>query len=79
MTSLIGGILLPSRIFASGWFQGFATFVAFNTLFYVLLSILKIIPIPRRRSTIPASTSSIDPMLVPRSPTAKSAPERPER
>ena len=42
------GILLPSSVLQSGWFQALAVFVALNTLVYAGLSIAKLIP--RRRS-----------------------------
>ena len=42
------GILLPSAILQSGWFQTLAVFVAINTLIYAALAIGKLIP--RRRT-----------------------------
>jgi hypothetical protein len=42
------GILLPSSVLQSDWFQALAVFVAVNTLVYAGLSIAKLIP--RRRS-----------------------------
>jgi len=47
MTTL-AGILLPSSVLHSGWFQALAAFVAFNTLVYAALSVAKLIP--RRRA-----------------------------
>jgi len=47
MTAL-AGILLPSSVLHSGWFQALAAFVAFNTLVYAALSVAKLIP--RRRA-----------------------------
>ena len=47
MTTL-AGILLPSSVLSSGWFQALAAFVAFNTLVYATLSLAKLIP--RRRA-----------------------------
>ena len=46
MTTL--GILLPSSVLDSGWFQALAFFVAINTLIYATLAIAKLIP--RRRT-----------------------------
>lgn len=42
------GILLPSEVLSSGWFQTLALFVAFNTLLYAALAIGKLVP--RRRT-----------------------------
>ena len=42
------GILFPSEVLSSGWFQALALFVAFNTLLYAILALGKLIP--RRRS-----------------------------
>lgn len=42
------GILLPSSVLQSGWFQALAVFVAMNTLIYAGLSLAKLIP--RRRA-----------------------------
>ena len=47
MTTL-AGILLPSSVLQSGWFQALAAFVAFNTIIYAALSLAKLIP--RRRA-----------------------------
>ena len=42
--TLLAGILLPSSVLHSGWFQALATFVAINTLVYAALSLGKLIP-----------------------------------
>lgn len=42
--TLLFGILLPSSVLHSGWFQVLAAFVAFNTLLYATLSLAKLIP-----------------------------------
>jgi hypothetical protein len=47
MTTL-AGILLPSSVLHSGWFQALAAFVAVNTLAYAALSLAKLFP--RRRA-----------------------------
>lgn len=44
----IAGILLPSDVLHSGWFQALAAFVAMNTLVYACLSLAKLVP--RRRA-----------------------------
>jgi len=44
----LAGILLPSSVLHSGWFQALAAFVAANTLVYAALSLAKLIP--RRRA-----------------------------
>jgi hypothetical protein len=46
--TIFAGILLPSSVLHSGWFQALATFVAFNTLVFAALSLAKLIP--RRRA-----------------------------
>jgi hypothetical protein len=45
---MIRGILLPSSVLQSGWFQVLAAFVAINTLIYAALSLAKLFP--RRRA-----------------------------
>ena len=47
MNALFAGILLPTDVLASAWFQALATFVALNTLVYAGLALGKLIP--RRR------------------------------
>lgn len=42
------GILFPSSVLDSGWFQTLATFVAINTLIFAGLALGKLIP--RRRA-----------------------------
>lgn len=46
--NLLSGVLLPSSVLHSGWFQALAAFVAFNTLVYAALSLAKLVP--RRRA-----------------------------
>ena len=38
------GILIPESILQSDWFSVLATFVAINTVIYVALGIIKILP-----------------------------------
>ena len=45
---MVTGILLPSSVLQSGWFQLLAAFVAINTLIYAGLSLAKLFP--RRRA-----------------------------
>lgn len=45
---MVSGILLPSTVLQSGWFQVLAAFVAINTLIYAGLSLAKLFP--RRRA-----------------------------
>ncbi|PXW32438.1 UNVERIFIED_CONTAM: hypothetical protein DES50_103223 [Williamsia faeni] len=47
MTDL-AGILLPTDVLGSGWFQVLAAFVAVNTLVYAALSLAKLFPRRRR-------------------------------
>jgi hypothetical protein len=46
--TVLAGILLPSDVLTSGWYQALAGFVAFNTLIFALLALGKLIP--RRRA-----------------------------
>lgn len=43
------GFLLPESLLHSDWFSVLATFVAVNTLIYVVLGLIKILPKVRRR------------------------------
>ncbi|WP_433585569.1 hypothetical protein [Microbacterium hydrocarbonoxydans] len=53
------GILLPAEWLQTEWFSVLATFVAINTLIYVVLGVIKIIPKFRvRRSYTGASRRS---------------------
>ncbi len=45
---MVTGVLLPSSVLQSGWFQLLAAFVAINTLIYAGLSLAKLFP--RRRA-----------------------------
>ena len=40
----LAGILLPSSVLHSHWFQALAAFVAINTLIYATISLAKLIP-----------------------------------
>ena len=42
--SVLAGILFPSSVLQSGWFQALATFVAFNTIVFASLSLWKLVP-----------------------------------
>ena len=59
------GILLPETLLQSDWFSILATFVAINTVIYVVLGIVKVLPKIRRRGHAGASrrteTRSIHP------------------
>jgi hypothetical protein len=52
VSSFIGGVLLSPDIFNSPWFDLLASFVAFNTLIYVGLTLAKVIPWPSQLRTI---------------------------
>jgi len=53
------GVLLPEQWLQSDWFSVLATFVAVNTLIYVVLGVLKLIPKIRiRRAHTGASRRS---------------------
>lgn len=43
------GIVLPSSVLTSGWYQVLAAFVAVNTLAYAALSVSKLVPKLHRR------------------------------
>ena len=45
---ILAGILFPSDVLETGWFQALAVFVAVNTLVYAALSLAKLFP--RRRA-----------------------------
>jgi hypothetical protein len=47
MTTL-AGVLLPSSVLHSAWYQALAGFVAVNTLVFAVLALAKLIP--RRRA-----------------------------
>jgi len=42
--TILAGILLPSSVLQSGWFQALAAFVAFNTIVFAALSLWKLVP-----------------------------------
>ena len=48
MTPVPAGVLLPASTLHSTWFTLLATFVAFNTIIYVGLTLSKLIPWPRQ-------------------------------
>ena len=52
------GFLLPEGVLYSDWFSVFATFVAINTVIYVVLGIIKVLPRVRRRGRSGASRRS---------------------
>lgn len=43
------GILLPSELLSTEWFSVLATFVAINTVIYLVLGVIKILPKVRLR------------------------------
>ncbi|UYO96840.1 hypothetical protein OED01_14750 [Microbacterium sp. M28] len=52
------GFLLPESILYTDWFSVFATFVAINTVIYVVLGVIKVLPKVRRQSKGGASRRS---------------------
>jgi hypothetical protein len=48
MTIILAGILLPSSVLQSDWYQALAGFVAVNTIIFAILALGKLIP--RRRA-----------------------------
>ena len=51
------GILLPASVLQTDWYPALAMWVGFNTLVFVFLSILQLLP-PRHRRTRRSSTES---------------------
>lgn len=43
------GILLPSSVLHTEWFQALASFVAVNTIVFAVLSVWHLLPLRRRR------------------------------
>lgn len=41
------GILLPEAVLQTEWFGVFATFMAINTIIYVVLGVCKLLPVVR--------------------------------
>ncbi|MFB7249220.1 hypothetical protein [Microbacterium sp. NPDC056234] len=58
MDAVRTGFLLPESILHTEWFSVFATFVAINTVIYVVLGVIKVLPKVRRRSRGGASRRS---------------------
>ena len=52
------GFLLPESVLQSDWFSVLATFVAINTIIYVVLGIIKVLPKVRLRRHRGASRRS---------------------
>lgn len=52
------GFLLPESVLQSDWFSVLATFVAINTIIYVVLGIIKVLPKVRLRRHSGASRRS---------------------
>ena len=42
--ALVGGILLPESVMHSQWFDVLSVFVAVNTVLYLTLAIIKLLP-----------------------------------
>lgn len=42
--ALVGGILLPADVLQESWFRVLAAFVAVNTLVYMTLAVLTVLP-----------------------------------
>ncbi|WP_245861279.1 hypothetical protein [Microbacterium aurantiacum] len=52
------GFLLPESVLQSDWFSVLATFVAINTIIYLVLGIIKVLPKVRLRRHSGASRRS---------------------
>ncbi|WP_404288055.1 hypothetical protein [Glutamicibacter arilaitensis] len=59
------GLILPENVLYSSWFSVLASFVAINTLIYLVLGVMKIIPVIRlsagRGRERRSETRNIDP------------------
>lgn len=62
------GFLLPESILHTEWFSVFATFVAINTLVYVVLGVTKILPKIKIARRNPASRRSETRSIYPDAP-----------
>ena len=49
LSMLPSGILLPATVLSTGWYEGLAIWVGFNTLVFATLSLLHLLPPLRRR------------------------------
>lgn len=47
MNDVVTGLLFPQSAMQSPWFAFLASFVAFNTMIYVSLTVAKLIPWPK--------------------------------
>lgn len=56
--SLRAGFLLPESVLQTDWFSVLATFVAINTVIYVVLGVIKLIPKVRLQRRSGASRRS---------------------
>jgi hypothetical protein len=67
VVDLLGGILLPSSVLSSAWFQSLAVFVALNTLVYVGLTFAKLVRWPSQLhpADVPRLTGRPDPLHAP--------------
>jgi hypothetical protein len=78
---LLGGILLPSSVLSSAWFQSLAVFVALNTLVYVGLTCAKLVRWPSQLhpADVPRLTGAPDPLHAPEVRAVDAAePDRPD-
>ena len=76
MADLLGGILLPSSVLSSAWFQSLAVFVALNTLVYVGLTFAKLVRWPSQLhpADVPRFTGRTDPLHEPEPPSLEADP-----
>jgi hypothetical protein len=54
MADLLSGVLLPSSVLSTTWFQALAAFVALNTVIYVGLTLAKLTRWPRQLDSVQA-------------------------
>jgi len=76
VADLLGGILLPSSVLSSAWFQSLAVFVALNTLVYVGLTFAKLVRWPSQLhpADVPRFTGRPDPLHEPETAAADPGP-----
>lgn len=63
------GIILPESVLLSDWFAVLASFVAINTVLYLVLGLVKVLPVIRFKSARGrerrSETRNIDPEALP--------------
>jgi hypothetical protein len=58
--ALVGGILLPASIMRSHWFAALSMFVAVNTVLYLTLAVIKLLPKPYLSDCVPQRNRRVE-------------------